>query len=103
MLELGETSGELHEEAGAFCGKAGVDGIITLGDETVELNRAAAVQRKAPGIISHFLDAANLAAYLDGLLSEGDGVLVKGSRGMRMETVIDEIEKRRQAERRRAG
>ena len=95
MLELGKTAGELHEEAGAYCGKAGFDGIITLGDETVELNRAAAVQRRAPEIISHFLDAANLAAYLDGLLAEGDGVLVKGSRGMRMETVIEEIEKRR--------
>ena len=103
MLELGESAGELHEEAGVVCGKAGVDGIITLGNETVELNRSAAVQRKAPEVISHFLDAANLAAYLDGLLAEGDGVLVKGSRGMRMETVIDEIEKRREAERRRAG
>jgi UDP-N-acetylmuramoyl-tripeptide--D-alanyl-D-alanine ligase len=103
MLELGEASVELHKEAGAFCGKAGVDGIITLGDETVELNRAAAVQRRAPGIISHFLDVVNLASYLDSLLSEGDGVLVKGSRGMKMETVIKEIEEKRQAERRRAG
>jgi UDP-N-acetylmuramoyl-tripeptide--D-alanyl-D-alanine ligase len=103
MLELGEAAGELHEEAGALCGKAGVDGIITLGDETVELNRAASVQRKAPPVISHFLDAANLAAYLDGLLAEGDGVLVKGSRGMKMERVIEEIETRRETERRRAG
>jgi UDP-N-acetylmuramoyl-tripeptide--D-alanyl-D-alanine ligase len=103
MLELGESARELHEESGVFCGKAGVDGIITLGDETVELNRAASVQRKAPGIISHFLDSANLAAYLDGLLEEGDAVLVKGSRGMRMESVIDGIEKLRGTERRRAG
>ena len=103
MLELGKTAGELHEGAGAFCGKAGVDGIITLGEKTVELNRAAAVQRRAPEIISHFLDAVNLAAYLDSLLAEGDGVLVKGSRGMRMETVIEEIKKRRDAERRRTG
>jgi UDP-N-acetylmuramoyl-tripeptide--D-alanyl-D-alanine ligase len=103
MLELGETAGELHKEAGIFCGKAGVDGIITLGEETVELNRAAAVQRKAPESISHFLDAVNLAAHLDSLLAEGDGVLVKGSRGMRMETVIAEIEKRRDCEKRRAG
>ncbi len=103
MLELGKTAGELHEEAGVYCGKAGVDGIITLGTETVELNRAAAVQRRAPEIISHFLDAANLAAYLDGLLSEGDGVLVKGSRRMRMETVMEEIEKRRKSAGRRTG
>jgi UDP-N-acetylmuramoyl-tripeptide--D-alanyl-D-alanine ligase len=101
MLELGGGSSELHEEAGTFCGRAGVDGIITLGEETVELNRAASAQRRAPDIISHFLDAANLAAYLDGILDAGDGVLVKGSRGMRMERVIEEIEKRRETERRR--
>ena len=103
MLELGKTARELHEEAGKFCGKAGVDGIITLGDETVELNRSAAVQRRAPDVISHFLDAINLAAYLDGLLAAGDGVLVKGSRAMKMEIVINEIEKKRDTERRRAG
>ncbi len=103
MLELGESAGELHEEAGAYCGKAGVDGIITLGDATVELNRVASVQRRAPEIISHFLDAVNLASYLDGLLEEGDGVLLKGSRGMRMETVITEIEKSRGSQRRRPG
>lgn len=103
MLELGKTAGELHKEAGSFCGKAGVDGIITLGDETVELNRAAALPRRAPGIISHFLDVVNLASYLDSLLAEGDGVLVKGSRGMKMEKVIEEIEKKRDAQRRRAG
>jgi UDP-N-acetylmuramoyl-tripeptide--D-alanyl-D-alanine ligase len=103
MLELGESAREMHEEAGAYCGKAGVDGIVTLGEETVELNRAASVQRKAPADISHFLDAANLAAYLDDHLAEGDGVLVKGSRGMRMERVIEEIEKIRGRARRRAG
>jgi UDP-N-acetylmuramoyl-tripeptide--D-alanyl-D-alanine ligase len=103
MLELGEKAGELHEDAGVYCGKAGVDGIITLGDETVELNRAAAVQRRAPEIISHFLDASNLAAHLDSLLAEGDGVLVKGSRGMRMETVIEEIGRKRSAVEGRAG
>jgi UDP-N-acetylmuramoyl-tripeptide--D-alanyl-D-alanine ligase len=95
MLELGEMAGELHGEAGVFCGRAGVDGIITLGEETVELNRTAAEQRRAPGIISHFLDVVNLATHLDSLLYEGDGVLVKGSRGMRMEAVIEEIGKRR--------
>jgi UDP-N-acetylmuramoyl-tripeptide--D-alanyl-D-alanine ligase len=103
MLELGKMAGELHEEAGKYCGRAGVDGIITLGDKTVELNRMAAVQRRAPGVISHFLDAANLAAHLDSLLAEGDGVLVKGSRGMKMEMVIVEIGKRRENAVRRSG
>lgn len=103
MLELGEASAGLHSEMGIYCGKAGVDGLLTLGEDTVELNRAAAVQRKAPGDISHFVDAVKLAAYLDSFLEEGDAVLVKGSRGMRMEKVMEEIELLRKAGKRRIG
>ena len=103
MLELGERSAELHRQAGEMCGKAGVDGILTIGEATVELNRAASEQRKAPKRISHFLDAATLAAYLDAHLMDGDIVLVKGSRGMKMEEVIEAVERLRQTEKRRVG
>lgn len=102
MLELGESSGALHREAGVYCGRAGVDGLFTLGEETVELNRAASEQRKAPSDISHFVDVDTLARHLDGFLSAGDGVLVKGSRGLAMERVIAAIEKLRGATKRRA-
>jgi len=103
MLELGEASKELHGEAGIVCGKAGVAGLVTLGEETVELNRQAAVQRKAPPHISHFIDTEKLAAYLNGFLNRGDGVLVKGSRAMHMEKVIEGVEKLRDTGRRRVG
>ncbi|HSG28765.1 MAG TPA: cyanophycin synthetase, partial [Candidatus Krumholzibacterium sp.] len=101
MLELGDSSAELHAEMGVFCGKAGVDGLLTLGTHSMDLSREAAVQRKAPGNVSHFLDAETLAAYLDSFLAEGDLVLVKGSRSMRTEKVIAEIERLREVERRR--
>lgn len=103
MLELGERSAELHREAGIFCGRAKADGILTIGAESVELSRAAAEQRRSPDLVTHFLDAAPLAAYLVERLAPGDLVLVKGSRGMRMETIIDAIERARGAARRRLG
>ncbi len=95
MLELGASSEDLHREAGIYCGRAKVDGIFTIGAETVALNRAAAEQRKSPEHITHFLDAAKLAAYLNELIAPGDAVLVKGSRGMHMETVIESIARAR--------
>jgi UDP-N-acetylmuramoyl-tripeptide--D-alanyl-D-alanine ligase len=101
MLELGPSSEDLHREAGALCGRAKVDGIFTIGVETVALNRAAAEQRKSPDHITHFLDAAKLSAYLNELLAPGDAVLVKGSRGMRMETIIESIARARDTELRR--
>lgn len=103
MLELGDGSAELHAGIGVFCGRAGVDGILTLGSETVELSREAAAQKRAPGYISHFIDVSTLAANLETRLAPGDAVLVKGSRGMRMETVMEEIEKMRSVRRRRVG
>ena len=101
MLELGERSLDLHRESGEVCGKAGVDGIVTLGTETVELSRSAAEQRRAPERISHFIVTAKLAAYLNTCLMKGDIVLVKGSRGMRMEGVIETMEELRGVQRRR--
>jgi UDP-N-acetylmuramoyl-tripeptide--D-alanyl-D-alanine ligase len=101
MLELGEAGPELHAEMGTYCGKAGVDGLLTLGQLTVELNRAAAEQRRAPADISHFIDTGALAAYLDSFLASGDCVLVKGSRSMHMEKVIGEIAALRKAEKRK--
>ncbi|MBN2072075.1 MAG: UDP-N-acetylmuramoyl-tripeptide--D-alanyl-D-alanine ligase [Candidatus Krumholzibacteriota bacterium] len=103
MLELGESSRDLHIEMGELCGKAGVDGLLTLGNFTVELSRAAAIQRKAPENISHFIDTGKLATYLDSFLNEGDCVLVKGSRGMHMEKVIEEMERRKETEKRSVG
>jgi UDP-N-acetylmuramoyl-tripeptide--D-alanyl-D-alanine ligase len=91
MLELGESSERLHREAGILCGRARVDGILTIGTASVELSRAAAEQRKSPEHITHFLDAATLAAYLNELLVPGDAVLIKGSRAMHMEKVLESI------------
>jgi len=101
MLELGSESAELHREAGKMCGKAGVYGLMTIGDETVELNREAAVQSKAPREISHFIDMETLSKYINDMLEEGDAVLIKGSRNMQMWRLIDRIEELRGTERKR--
>jgi UDP-N-acetylmuramoyl-tripeptide--D-alanyl-D-alanine ligase len=102
MLELGDGSEELHREAGVASGRAKVDGIFTVGAETVELNRAAAAERRSPEHITHFIDVESLARHLNGLVASGDAVLVKGSRGMHLEKVLEAIERARGAERRRA-
>jgi UDP-N-acetylmuramoyl-tripeptide--D-alanyl-D-alanine ligase len=101
MLELGVASADLHREAGVMCGRSKVDGILTVGTETVELSRAAAEQRKSPEQITHFLDTGKLAAYLNDRLAPGDAVLVKGSRGMHMEKVLAAIEAARGVARKR--
>ena len=86
MLELGDITEEAHRGIGKKAAEKGVDAIFTYGS----LARLAADEAKACGVgtavacDSHEEIAEHLRAYL----AAGDTVLVKGSRGMKMETVI---------------
>jgi len=94
MLELGELSAELHHEVGVYAAKSGIDALFLVG----ELTRATAAGALEGGLeasrILHFdgLDAA--LAQLPGLLSEGDLVLVKGSRAVGLERLVAGLEAR---------
>jgi len=101
MLELGKGSIEMHKEVGKYCGKKGAYGLLTMGKYSVELSREASEQRRAPEVISHFLDMGKLSRYLSGLLNKGDAVLIKGSSNMEMWRLLDEIETLRETPRRR--
>lgn len=81
MFELGEDAEELHREVGASARASGVSRLLALGD----LSKAA---------VAGFGDGATWYESIDALISdvsnvgEGTNVLVKGSRGMRMERVV---------------
>lgn len=84
MRELGDASPELHAAAGEYARERGVARLFALGPES-----AAAVA--AFGVGRHFDDAAELAAALDAELPAGVNLLVKGSRSMRLETVVERL------------
>jgi len=83
MGELGARAARLHSEVGAAAREAGVDQLLTLG----ELSQEAATSFGAAA--RHFRELDTLCAALAPLLVEGTTVLVKGSRFMRMERVIE--------------
>ncbi len=90
MLELGEAGPQLHQEAGrALAGRADVVvGIGPLAREIVKGAREAGLPRAA---LAHFADAATAADAVASLVTPGDAVLVKASRGMRLEQVVDAL------------
>ncbi|MFP4544906.1 MAG: UDP-N-acetylmuramoyl-tripeptide--D-alanyl-D-alanine ligase [Candidatus Kapaibacterium sp.] len=86
MLELGDGSKEEHMEIiNLAISKA--DAVFLYGGE---MDRARALIAR-PDLISYFDDKMELAERLNKLLKEGDIVLVKGSRGMKLEELIRAI------------
>jgi UDP-N-acetylmuramoyl-tripeptide--D-alanyl-D-alanine ligase len=81
MLELGPDEGRFHEEIGAHARAAGVDLLVTVGP------RAAAMGPVFDGEVRAVDTAGEALALLPDLLSDGDIVLVKASRGVGLEVI----------------
>jgi UDP-N-acetylmuramoyl-tripeptide--D-alanyl-D-alanine ligase len=85
MFELGDEAAQLHREVGESIRAAGVNRLFTLGELSV--NAADAFGDDASSYDS--MDA--LIGDVSSGLSENVNVLVKGSRSMRMERVVDAL------------
>ena len=85
MKELGNQEITAHKNAGNYAKKAGVDFLITFGD----LAKYSADSFKDNAI--HFTDKEKLITFLSKMLNTNSCVLIKGSRSMQMEDVVNAI------------
>lgn len=92
MLELGEQSARLHRELGELAAKLSVDLIGSYGVYSTHLIEAARGAGLCSGSVLAASDMDTLTGWLGEVLQPGDVVLVKGSRGARMERVLDALE-----------
>ena len=96
MLELGEQGSEMHRHCGREIAAAGVDRVIGVRGLANELVSGA----KDAGLLkSTFSETPEAAA--DVLLAElqaGDLVLIKGSRGVRTERIVEKLVEKLKAE-----
>ncbi len=94
LLELGEDSAELHRKLGREAASAGIDALLGVGqlvEAALEGAREAGLEERA---LARFSTAAEAAAAVNELLRPGDAVLVKGSRAMGLEAVVQAIRER---------
>jgi UDP-N-acetylmuramoyl-tripeptide--D-alanyl-D-alanine ligase len=92
MLELGERAAALHEACGRLAARSGVGVLLTVGGEAAAaLARAAVEAGLSAGAVEHVATSAEAAARLARLVRPGDVVLVKGSRAVRMEAVVERL------------
>ena len=89
MLELGSGEAEIHRDTGQQIAKSGVDmllGVRGLAREMVAGAKDAGLKA------TQFVETSDVAGeLLVGQIKEGDLVLVKGSRGVRTEKVIEKL------------
>lgn len=84
MGEVGNQGPAFHAEVGAYARERGIEQLFTLGEQ------AAAMQGR------HFADIAQLNAAVLQALPASESVLVKGSRFMKMERVVEAVMARAQ-------
>ncbi|MFQ5350002.1 MAG: UDP-N-acetylmuramoyl-tripeptide--D-alanyl-D-alanine ligase [Thermoanaerobaculia bacterium] len=88
MLELGEAAPEMHHRAGREAARLGFSPILGVGEMAREMVRGAGEE----GAETHwFADAAAAAVTAAERLRAGDLLLVKGSRGVALDTLVDAI------------
>ncbi|MBN1445028.1 MAG: UDP-N-acetylmuramoyl-tripeptide--D-alanyl-D-alanine ligase [Candidatus Omnitrophica bacterium] len=83
MGELGRFSSFFHRNAGLLLKKLDIDRVITFGEKSRITCEAAGSRCK------HFNDADEVNKHLSKILKKGDAVLVKGSRMMKMERIVN--------------
>jgi UDP-N-acetylmuramoyl-tripeptide--D-alanyl-D-alanine ligase len=90
MLELGPKGPELHRETGRKVG-ARLDAVVGVGALAPHFLEGAREAGLAATALTSFPDSPSAAAAAAGLVRPGDAVLVKGSRGVRMEQIVDAL------------
>lgn len=91
MLELGEYSEKAHRMVGEKAGETGCEWVLTYGELSGYIAREAEKNGCKTKI---FEDKETLAEFLHANLSDGDAVLFKGSRGMKMEDIFHSLYKK---------
>jgi UDP-N-acetylmuramoyl-tripeptide--D-alanyl-D-alanine ligase len=91
MLELGPTELELHRDVGRFAGKSPIAFLVAFGTRAKALAEGAREAGLAPELIEWTDDPQEAVRLVQARVRPEDVVLVKGSRGMKMERISDPI------------
>ncbi|MCK4463816.1 MAG: UDP-N-acetylmuramoyl-tripeptide--D-alanyl-D-alanine ligase [Candidatus Omnitrophica bacterium] len=92
MLELGKKSKYFHETLGKHIAQSDASILITLGPMSRYTSDSAIKNGMRGSNVSYFNNRESLFSVLPGILRKDDIVLVKGSRAMHMEEVVEKIQ-----------
>ncbi len=90
MLELGKDAKKMHRDIGAKAAKV-VDLLIAVGSYASEMTAGAAAEGMPDVQLVEVADAAAAIKYLQAGQRPGDRILIKGSRGVKLDLVADAL------------
>jgi UDP-N-acetylmuramoyl-tripeptide--D-alanyl-D-alanine ligase len=92
MRELGATSPQLHREAGSFAAQTGkIDWVIGVEGDAAQIVEGAVTSGVPRTQTKIFASSEDAAKFLADFVAPGDLVLVKGSRGVKMERIVESL------------
>ena len=91
MLELGKNSADFHRMIGALIADSDFKGLLTFGELSKHILRAAMKNGMKKEFLWHCATHDEIADILKRILKKDDMVLLKGSRSMKMEEVVNKL------------
>jgi UDP-N-acetylmuramoyl-tripeptide--D-alanyl-D-alanine ligase len=91
MLEMGQEAPAVHRELGEIVAKAGFDGVSFFGPSGALFQDGMAQEGVGKILMISGIYEQNLAPKTLPVLNDNDIVLIKGSRGMRLEKVLSDL------------
>lgn len=93
MLELGEQSHQRHSEIGNHISELGFDLILTIGEAAEHIGLRAIERGMSAHSVKHFDNNESINSFISEVIGFGDIVLVKASRGLKLDQVVEQLEK----------
>jgi len=90
MRELGNSANQAHQDLGKEAGSQ-VDALFALGDHAHLVIEAAQAAGLPPTMSQAFTDSEKLIKTLKTFITPGDTLLIKGSRGLAMEHIVEAL------------
>ncbi|WP_317366785.1 UDP-N-acetylmuramoyl-tripeptide--D-alanyl-D-alanine ligase [uncultured Tyzzerella sp.] len=94
MFELGEYSNDMHYDVGKYATEKGIDELIFIGEHSYYMLQGANSNKNSKSNINYFKTQDDFIKDIYNVLNEGDTILVKASRGMKLENTVDKIIRR---------
>lgn len=92
MLELGDEAKRQHEIVGTVCGEKKIDVLIAIGENAKYIAKSAVESGMRHENVYTFDDNKSAENALNSIIKKGDIILLKGSRGMKLEEIATALD-----------